>query len=197
MATGSYNWSLERLTWKETLARLRADHTRLVGLLRPRPDGKLSRAILHPSFVCVLLYRVSNHLFRSGHSLRSRFFWQLNMFLTGADIGGPTDIGEGLVILHPPGIAVAGKAGRNLTMMPCSGLGSELGRWNEVGAGPGLPVLGDDVILEPHSGVLGPVRVGNRVRIAAGITVTQPVPDDTVVENPPPRFLRRHDLNDQ
>jgi serine O-acetyltransferase len=188
---------MERLTWKETLARLRADHARLVGLLGPRPNGKLVRAVFHPSFVCVTLYRVSNHMFRSGHWLSSRFFWQLNMFLTGADIGGPADIAEGFVILNPPGTAVAGKAGRNLTMMPCSGLGSELGRWQEIGAGPGLPVLGDDVILEPHSGVLGPVQIGHRVRIAAGITVTKSVPDDTVVENPPPRFLRRRDLGDK
>ena len=38
-----------------------------------------------------------------------------------------------------------------------------------IGGGPGLCVIGDDVILEPHCGILGPVRVGHRVTIGAGI----------------------------
>src|SRR5438105_5363064 len=108
---------------------------------------------MHPSFLCVLFYRLSNHFFRAGNKRIARVFWHLNMLITGADISPPVDLGGGLVIMTPAGTAIMGNAGRNLTVMACAGLGGEIGRHEDIGAGPGLPVLGDDVILEPHCGV--------------------------------------------
>lgn len=185
---------LERLTWKQTWARLRADRRRLGALLSSAQGAPPIALTLHPSFLCVLLYRVSNHFYRAGHKYVARFFWHLNFLLTGADISAPADIGEGLVVMCPPGTAIMAKVGRNLTVMPCAGLGGELGRREDVGAGPGLPVVGDDVILEPHSGVLGPVVVGHRVRVPASIGITHDVPDDTLLQGLEARFLRRRDL---
>ncbi|HVZ19020.1 MAG TPA: hypothetical protein VG897_18025 [Terriglobales bacterium] len=168
---------------------MRADRRRLQRLLSS--DGRVPRILLHPSLICVVLYRISHQFSGAGHTLLARFIAHFNQFLTGADISPATDIDEGLVILTPPGTALFGKAGRNLTVMPCSGLGGEIGRVEDIGAGPGLPVLGDDVILEPHCGVLGPARVGSRVRICAGVLVTRDVPDDSVAEGPPPRLLAK------
>jgi serine O-acetyltransferase len=185
---------LETLNWKQTLARLRADRERLSMFLGSLGCQNPRWLILRPSFLCVFLYRVSNHFYRRDHRYTARFFWHLNVILTGADISAPNDLEGGLLVVSPPGIAIMGKAGRNLTVMPCAGLGSELGRWEDIGAGPGLPVLGDDVTLEPHSGVLGPARIGNRVRIRAGIAVTCDVSDDTLVEGPRPRIIKRRDI---
>lgn len=186
---------LERLTWRQTTGRLRADRRRLGEVLAvAQAAGSPVAITLHPSFICVLLYRISNHFYRAGHKYVARFFWQLNFLLTGADISEPADIDEGLVIMSPPGTAIMAKVGRNLTVMPCAGLGGELGRREDVGAGPGLPVVGDDVILEPHSGVLGPVVVGHRVRVPAGIGITRDVPDDTLLQGLEVRFLSRRDL---
>jgi serine O-acetyltransferase len=185
---------LESLTWKQTFARLRADRERLSEFLSSLGCEKPRRVLLHPSFLCVFFYRVSNHFYRRGHRLTARFFWHLNVIVTGADISAPNDLEGGLLIVSPPGTAIMGRAGRNLTVMPCAGLGSELGRWEDIGAGPGLPVLGDDVTLAPHSGALGPIRIGNRVRIGPGIAVTVDVSDDTLVEGPRPRILKRRNL---
>jgi serine acetyltransferase len=115
--------------------------------------------------------------------------------ITGADISEPANLGAGLVIISPPGVAIMGRSGVNLTVMPCSGMGAEIGRYEDIGAGPGCCVVGDDVLLEPHSGVLGPVRVGNRVTIGSGVSVAKDVPDDYKVEGPKPRFLARKDLS--
>lgn len=185
---------LERLSWRQTLSRIRADHRRLVTLLNAHSEWPARTAFLHPSLVCVFLYRIANHFFRAGHRHVARFFWHLNVLLTGADISPPANLGEGLVVLCPPGTAIMGTAGRNLTVMPCAGLGGEVGRREDIGAGPGLPLLGDDVILEPHCGVLGPVLVGHRVRVGAGIGLTRHTPDDSLVEGAQARFLRRKDL---
>jgi serine acetyltransferase len=75
--------------------------------------------------------------------------------------------------------------------MPCAGLGGEVGRYADIGAGPGVPWLGDDVTLGPHAGVLGPVRIGDRVCIPAGLALTQDVEDDAMIEAPRIRILRQ------
>ncbi len=186
-------WNRTPLAWSETRARIRADRARIEEILA----GELGRpavGLLHPSFVCAFLYRISNHLWRRGHRHAARLAWHLNFVLTGGDISEPADLGPGLVVVAPPGVALMAKAGRNLTVMPCAGLGGELGRREDVGAGPGVPVLGDDVILEPHCGVLGPVRIGSRVRIRSGVPVTRDVPDDTIVEGPAPKLIPRKGL---
>lgn len=182
---------LPRLTWKQTFARIRSDHAQLVRLLAEHRSNPPHSARLHPGFICVALYRLSNHLYRARHPWVARMIWHMNLILTGADISEPANIDEGLVVPTPAGVAIMGTAGRNLTVMACSGLGGELGRREDIGAGPGLPIVGDDVIMEPHTGVLGPVRVGNRVRIRAGCVVTREVADDSVLEPPRARFLAR------
>ncbi|MDO9091238.1 MAG: hypothetical protein Q8R98_22305, partial [Rubrivivax sp.] len=176
-------------TWAQTRERLRADRERLRQVAEPALQG--GSVYLQPAFICVLLHRLSHHCHRRGHRRLARLWWHLNTFATGADISAPADLGPGLLIQHPMGVSIAGRAGRNLTVMACSGLGSELGRREDVGAGPGLPLLGDDVWIEPHSGVMGPVRVGHRVRIGAGMPVAQDVADDTELQSPPPRIVAR------
>jgi serine O-acetyltransferase len=179
--------------WRTTLACLSADRRRIVQLLSGQ-GNVVGGAWLHPSFVCVVLYRLAHYFHVKGHSLAARLLGQMNSFVTGADIPPATDAGEGLVIVSPAGTALYGKAGRNLTVMPCAGIGGELaGRREDIGGGPGFPVLGDDVVLEPHVGILGPCRVGDRARITAGTAIFSDVPPDTVAEGPRPRFRHRTD----
>lgn len=176
-------------TWDETRRRLRSDADRLRQLSAP----VLSRPglFLHTSFLCVLMHRLSHHGQRNGWPRLARLWWRLNILLTGADISPSSDLGPGLFIQNPMGVAICGHAGRNLSVMAGSGLSIEPGRREDVGAGPGLPVLGDDVWIEPHGGVLGPVRVGHRVRIGAGISVAQDVSDDCELQSPIPRVVAR------
>jgi serine O-acetyltransferase len=135
---------------------------------------------------------VSRYLYLGNHTVGARVLAHVNMLVTGADISPAADLGAGLVVVTPPGTAIFGKAGRDLTVMPCAGLGGEIGRREDVGGGPGLPVLGDEVVLGPHSGVLGPCRVGDRVRIDGFVLVAhRDVPDDTIVDGPPARFRTR------
>ena len=54
--------------------------------------------------------------------------------------------------------------------------------------GGGAPVIGDDVFIGVNSTVLGPIRIGDRVRIAANTAVTTNVPPDSVVVGSPARI---------
>jgi serine O-acetyltransferase len=180
-----------RISWKETRARLRQDRQRLRAALEQGGAGQPAFLAAYPSYLCVWLHRVSHWLARRGHGVLGRAFWHLNLLLTGADIHPDSDLGGGLHIPHPAGVSLYGDAGVNLTVMALAGIGGELRRGEDVGAGRGLPVLGDDVHLGAHAGVLGPVRIGSRVRLSPGCIVTRDVPDDAVVEQRPPRFLNQ------
>jgi serine O-acetyltransferase len=147
-------------------------------------------ATLHPAYLCVALYRTSHYFHRRGRKYIARLLWQINAYLTGSDIPAPVQIGPGLLIPCPAGAAVMAKVGRNFTLFAGAGVGSELGRYEDIGAGPGLPVIGDDVVMEPRSGILGPIRIGNRARICAGVTVTSDLPDDGWAVGPPARFMK-------
>lgn len=147
---------------------MRQDRDRLLAL---RPAARF----LYPPYLCVFLYRISHYLQRRGNIRLARLIWHANQVLTGADIVPSARFGGGLVISHPVGISLVGVAGKNLTVMAQAGLGGEIGRLQDVGAGPGLPLLGDDVHLAPSSGVLGPVKIGSRVRLAPGCIVTRDV----------------------
>lgn len=54
--------------------------------------------------------------------------------------------------------------------------------------GPGAPVIGDDVFIGVNSCVLGPITIGDRVRIGANTAVTANVPSDSVVIGSPAKI---------
>jgi serine acetyltransferase/glycosyltransferase involved in cell wall biosynthesis len=162
--------------WSEIRRRLREDRARLQALIasgdRPRP----LLLAFYPPFLCVALYRLSHLLLAREWGIASRLVWQLNLLLTGADIHPHCDFGGGLLIPHPMAVSISGNAGKNLTLLARAGLGGELPRREDRGAGPGLACLGDDVVLAPHSGVLGPVTVGSGAFVFPGCLVPRDIP---------------------
>ena len=52
----------------------------------------------------------------------------------------------------------------------------------DIGAGPGLPVIGDEVEVYPGSFVLGPIHIGDRVSIGPGCGVLKDVPAGSVLQ---------------
>ena len=55
--------------------------------------------------------------------------------------------------------------------------------------GGGAPVLGDNVFVGAGAKIIGPVRIGNNVKIGADAVVVTDVPDDAVVVMHKPRIL--------
>lgn len=173
------------MTLAETRRRLRADRLRLAEYLeRSGAAGGCLRCT--PAYASVAMHRYSHWLFARGWRVTARLLWQLNLWITGADVSPMCDLGEGLVILHPYAVTITGRAGRNLLLVGWGGMGGGM-TLEDVGAGPGVPVMGDNVRLERGAMVLGPVRVGDRVSIGPGCTVVHDVPSDCVVAPLPVR----------
>jgi serine acetyltransferase len=82
---------------------------------------------------------------------------------TKAELPPSTRIGPGFVISHSVGLIAVGHAGRQLTMRAWSAFGVR-GR-SEAGAGPGMPLIGDGVVLSPRSAIHGGLRCASGVRV--------------------------------
>lgn len=159
---------------------LAADYLGLVTYL----GNEDPRRLIH-AFRAVKLYRWAQFHYGQGRRGLGRLIWQANLTLTGADISPISDFGPGLVVPCPLGVTLFGVAGNNLTVHGQAVLGGGMSR-RDIGAGPGRPLLGNDVVLGHGAMVLGPVLVGNSTEIGPGCVVMQDVAPYTTLRAPPP-----------
>jgi serine O-acetyltransferase len=176
-------------TYAETRARLRADRERLRLVLDRDPARHGGWLFFDPSYRAAWLHRWSRYFFCRGNRVMARFLWHLNLNVTGADLSPISDLGGGLVIVEPLACILVGTAGRNLTIRAHASFGGGIAR-ADIGAGPGLPVLGDDVEIDFGAVILGPVRIGNGTYIGPRCVVRTDLAAASVVSPIPPRVRR-------
>lgn len=169
------------ITWSETRARLRRDRERLLARFAERPEELPRPLWMHPSWQCVVLQRLSFFFASRGSRLLGRLFWHWNLLLTGADIAMVSDFGPGLIVLVPSGCVLVCNAGRDLTLQAMVGVGGGTSRNTDIGAGPGVPSIGDRVELGWNSLILGPVRIGDGARVGALALITRDVNAGAIV----------------
>jgi serine O-acetyltransferase len=157
--------------WRTTRAMLAADRTRLLAHF-----GTPEPLWLHPGYVAVALHRMAHLLRARGWRRTARLLRLANLLLTGADLDPAASIGRGVVIPNPQAITVCGTLGENCTIMAHASIG-----WAASPGAAGTPVIGSCVTFGPGALVLGPVSIGDRVRIGARCLVTTDLPDDTEV----------------
>jgi serine O-acetyltransferase len=180
----------ERLNWAQTRGLIRSDLDRLAKHL-----GQ-SHSFLHrvyffmlPGFLVLFLHRLSRYAYLKGWAVPARLLALLGLHLTHAEIPPTTSIGPSALIPHAPGISLFGKIGARVTINGAGATGGGFGI-DDIGGGPGYPVLGDDVVLAYGAYVLGPVRIGDGVHIGPGTLVTFDVPDNGLVLWDRPRVIR-------
>jgi serine O-acetyltransferase len=106
-------------------------------------------------------------------------------FVLGSTLHRETEIGEGFHIVHADGIRIDPKAviGQRVGIMQGVTIGTTVDR-------VGAPVIGDDVFIGAGARILGPVKVGDRSRIAANSLVINDVPPDSTAVGVPAKVLR-------
>ncbi len=161
--------------WRETCRYLRRDRERLAGAPR------------FPAMTCVWLYRLSHAFHVTGRRRLARWTWLLNLCFTGADISPNCEIGAGLLIPHPAGVALHCRAGEDLTVGAIAGITAALEENDEPADLDRAPLLGDRVHLTHHAGVFGPVVIGDDVLVQPGCVATVSVPSGVALL---PRKLR-------
>lgn len=171
------------ITWQQTRRRLSEDRARLRDFLDRYPSGRPVFLWTCPSYQAVLLYRLAHYFFVNGWRWTGRFFWHLNLLLTGSDINPSSDIEGGFVLISPLCVTILGKVGKNSTWEIQSGIGGGRGT-RDIGAGPGLPVVGENVILGAGCMVVGPIHIGDRCYVGPRSIALEDMPPDSELVGP-------------
>jgi serine acetyltransferase len=146
-------------------------------------------AFLLPSLQAIFVYRVSRYLFLRGHRLLPRFLYTYNIVVWGTDMPAITRIGHSFYMPHTVGVTVFAVLGDRCTCYAQAAIGGGSGNETDIGAGPGLPVLGDNVLIGARSMIVGPVRIGSGSLIGANAFVTFDVPENSTVVSPSAQIL--------
>lgn len=155
-----------------------------------RDPAARSRAevfFLYAGYKALRAHRRASWFYKHGHKFLARWISQRARRRTGIEIHPGATIGKGLFIDHGMGVVIGEttEIGDYCTLyqgVTLGGTGKECGKRH--------PTLGDNVLIGAGAKVLGPFRVGNNARVAAGAVVLSEVPDNGTAVGVPARIVR-------
>lgn len=162
----------------------------------PAARNALEVFFCYSGFHALTMHRVSHWLW--FHKLKSlaRINAMLARFFTGVEIHPAAKIGRRFFIDHGMGVVIGETAevGDDVTIYHGVTLGGVSLKKEKR-----HPTIGNNVIIGAGAKVLGPFKVGDRVRIGANSVVLHEVPDDATVVGVPGRITgdsKRQDMFD-
>ena len=161
-----------------------------VSAFRQRDPAAKSDAeivLLYSGFHARLAHRLSHGLYKRGHTFTARAVSQGAKMITGIEIHPGATIGRGLVIDHGSGVVIGETAeiGDNCTIyqgVTLGGTGKDLGKRH--------PTLGNNVLVGAGAKILGPVKIGNNSKVAAGAVVLTELPEHSTAVGIPAKVVR-------
>ena len=163
------------------------DEVRVVRERDPAAKSDLEVLLLYSGLHAVLAHKVSHALYTKGHTFSARAVSQAARALTGIEIHPGAAIGKGFFIDHGAGVVIGETAeiGDNCTLyqgVTLGGTGKDTGKRH--------PTLGNNVMVGAGAKILGPFRIGDNCKIAAGAVVLEAIPDDCTAVGIPARVVR-------
>ena len=163
------------------------DEVRVVRERDPAAKSDAEVLLLYSGLHAVLAHKVSHKLYQSGHTFSARAVSQAARALTGIEIHPGATIGKGFFIDHGAGVVIGETAeiGDNCTLyqgVTLGGTGKDTGKRH--------PTLGNNVMVGAGAKILGPFRIGDNCKIAAGAVVLEAIPDDCTAVGIPARVVR-------
>lgn len=152
------------------------------------PAARTSWEVLtcYPGVHAMIGHRLAHWLW--GHRLRwlGRFVSHLARFFSGIEIHPGATIGRRFFIDHGACVVIGETAevGDDVTLYHGVTLGGT--SWNK---GKRHPTLADGVIVGAGAKILGPIRIGERVRVGANSVVVKDVPAGRTVVGVPGRIV--------
>ncbi|SHJ40615.1 serine O-acetyltransferase [Hathewaya proteolytica DSM 3090] len=155
----------------------------------PAAKNKLEVFLLYPFIHALIVYRIAHFLYTKKLFFLSRLLSQISRFFTGIEIHPGAVIGRGLFIDHGFGVVIGETTviGDNVTLfqgVTLGGTGKDKGKRH--------PTLGDNIIVGCGAKVLGPINIGNNVKVGANSVVLKDVPPDCTVVGIPGRIVRKN-----
>lgn len=150
----------------------------------PAARSALEVFLLYNGLHATIYYRISHWLYRHHCHFLARWVSQHAKWTTGVEIHPAATIGRRLVIDHGTGIVIGAtvEIGDDCLLYQCVTLGG-----TGISGGKRHPTLGNNVMVGSGAKILGPIQIGDHVRVAANAVVLQDVPaNSTVVGVPGP-----------
>ena len=161
----------------------------------------LSRVSKQVKIISFIKFLLTNHSFKVCFFFRcTKYFENRNKILFylfffiyrrvqikfGIQLPHKTIVGKGLRFSHFSGIVINSEAviGEYLTIFQSVTVGSVRGK--------GSPLIGDNCVLFAGSKVIGKVKIGNNVIVAANAVVTRDFPDNCVVAGIPAQVINHN-----
>ena len=138
-----------------------------------RSVGPIEMLLTYAGVQALLSHRVSHALHEAGVPLLPRLLAYLTAAVTGVEIHPAARIGRGLFIDHGAGVVIGETAelGDDVTIyqgVTFGGTGFSRGKRH--------PTVGNEVMIGAGSALLGPIEIGDRVKIGANSVVIHDVP---------------------
>ena len=151
----------------------------------PAARSALEILLLYPGVKAIRMHR----FYRHNMKFIARWISQRCAKKTGIEIHPGATIGRRLVIDHGHGVvigetAVVGDDCLIYQGVTLGGTGKDVGKRH--------PTIGNNVMISSGAKVLGPFKVGDNSRIAAGAVVLEEVPPNCTVVGVPARVVRQN-----
>jgi len=154
----------------------------------PASKGSLEAFINHTAFHAIAMHRISHALHATGVPILPRFLSNITRAWSGVEIHPGASIGKSFFVDHGAGVVIGETAqiGDNCVLfhnVTLGGTGKHRGKRH--------PTLGNNVLIGTGATLLGPIKVGNNVKIGAEtFIIMHDIPDDCTVVGIPGRIVK-------
>lgn len=162
-------------------------------IFRNDPAVRNIECVLYPGFHAIFIHRLTHLLWKLKIPFVPRLISQISRFLTGIEIHPGATIGKGFFIDHGMGVVIGetSEIGDNCVLFHNVTLGGT-GKHKD----KRHPTLGNDVMIGTGAILLGPIKIGNKVKIGANTFIfMKDVPDNCTVVGTPGKIVKMDDLN--
>ena len=156
--------------------------------LDPAARSTVEVLLTYPGFHAIFIYRIAHVLWDFKVPVVPRLLQHIARFFTGIEIHPAAKIGPGIFIDHGMGVVI----GETTEIGDCcllyqgvtlGGTGKEKGKRH--------PTLGNHVVVGAGAKILGPMRIGNYVKIGANSVVLIEAPDYSIIVGVPGRIIKK------
>jgi serine O-acetyltransferase len=150
--------------------------------------GSFLHALFEPGFCAVILYRISNYLYKKKIFFLPLLIMRMNKFFTQVDISYECTIGRRLRLAHCLDIVIGSTAiiGDDVEILNCVTLGAMELRSEK----KRHPTIEDHVFIGSGAKILGDITIGKGAKIGANAVVMESVPAGSTAVGIPAKAVK-------
>jgi serine O-acetyltransferase len=143
---------------------------------------------LYQGFHILIMHRIAHLLYKLNLKFLARLISQIGRFLTGIEIHPGAKIGRRLFIDHGMGIVIGEttEIGNDCTIyhgVTLGGTGKDKNKRH--------PTIGSNIMVGCGAKILGPINIGDNVKVGANAVVLHSVPSNSTVVGIPGRIIQK------